>query len=570
MVLSVTLDTSCAQSFLSTDEEADEALVEVVAAALRGRLSLAVSQEAFAEVGRTRDDDLRERRLARLRAFECVTLPEHRADECTALAGQLHAVIFPKAQAGTRQDEHNWRDCRQMATHKLIGRQVFLTRDGELLKRTAEASTLGIEVMGPRSLRDRLATETQSFGLSSLASVSVRDAQLPNDEADVRAVLAPLAEDYPGFDGWLTKRLHQSSQTRIRLGEFEGRVCAVALSAHKDNRVMKLSAFFVAEEARAAGLGGHLLWSEIRTWVREGLEKVYVTVSSRHVDLLAFFTGMGFLVEGISSRRYQDNTAEIVLAKHLIRRRVEDSNRDAFVGDVASVVFAAPPGTEIASQNWSLQPDCVRPNFRWADSSHAELVAADGEQELRRWSLLDLERIFHPLRLALSGRQALLVPIEQRWADAMVEYAQQQQTLGSDASTKLLLRADNAYYCYPKAKAVAHPGAPILLYVTEPVGAIIGEARIFEAIVDHPEDLMLRFGDLGIYGLANIKGHVMKSGPNQGKALGLRFGLYVPFEQPVARKEMFRALDRKVVPQGLTPIPFEEFELLRRIGGIEW
>jgi hypothetical protein len=573
VVLSATLDTSCAQNWLSTDETPDDALVELVAAALAGRLSVRVSEEALAEVARTPDEQLRERRLARLKAFGPLKLPAHRVGARENIAQDLHAALFPKATPGSRGDEHNWRDCRQLATHRLIGRDVFVTRDQGLLKRAEQARAEGIEVASSSAVLDRLEDEAREAGVVSYPSISVRDADPERDEAAVREVLVPLADDYPDFGAWLTGRLQDRERTRIRVGEFEGRVGAVALSGRKDARVLKLSAFYVADFARASGLGGHLLWSELRTWVRQGLEKVYVTVSSRHADLIAFFTGFGFLVEGISPRRYQDDTAEFVLAKHLVRERVEDGDLEEFARRYAEVVFWVPPRADVPPTRWGLRPDAARPQLRWdlSDGS-ATLIACDGDTELRRWDLLDLERIFYPTRFALAGRQALLIPIQKQWADALVEYAHQQRSLsGGAASEKLLLRADNAYYCYPKSLPAAQPGAPILLYVNQPVGAVIGEARIFAAELDEPEELYLRYGGLGIYELSQIRSHVIKRGPRAGYALALRFGMYVPFTQPVSRSNMFEAMGRTLSgPQGVTPISFEEFEAVRRNGGIKW
>jgi hypothetical protein len=231
-----------------------------------------------------------------------------------------------------------------------------------------------------------------------------------------------------------------------------------------------------------------------------------------------------------------------VLAKHLPRLRVDDAGLDAFAEGMAQSVFTAPPGSQVAATRWTLSPDAVHPRLSWSgESPNVTLVASHGHRELRRWRLLDLEQIFHPARFALTGRRALLVPIERRWADALVEYAVQQRSLtGSSESEKPLLRAENAYYCYPKANGVASEGAPILFYVKEPVGAVIGEARIFEATLDEPEELYLRYGGLGICQLEQIRHHVMRRGHNQGKALALRFGLYVPFPEPVGRVSMLR------------------------------
>jgi len=569
VVISVTLDTSCAQHFLTIDEEPDEALIEVIAAALRGQLSVAITEQAVAEVGLTADTELRRRRLARLKTFDCLVVPAARAQERDSLAEHIHDAVFPDAVPGSRTDEHNWRDCLQLATHKLTGRRYFLTRDEALHRRSQTIAELDIAVLSATALME-LARSTRASAQAALTSVAVRSARLPEDEPAIREVLGPLADDYPDFDAWLTGRLRKAD-TQIRVGTFAGSVGAVALSSPKDSRVLKLSAFYVAERARAAGLGGHLLWQELQQWIQQGFEKVYVTVSSRHADLLGFFAAMGFLVEGGSPRRYQADTVEFVLAKHLLRERITADDLETFAADIASTVFRIPADVDVPAAYWSYAPAPMSPELRWegsgADTSLVADVGPESAGPSRRWGLLDLERIFYPASFALAGRRALIVPIERRWAGGLVEYAQQQQILDVEPASKLLLRVDNAYYCYPKSMPAVRVGSPILLYVTEPVGAVIGEARIYEWVLDTPEELLIRFGDLGIYGLTDIRKHVRRRGPDAGKALALRFGHYLPFESPVDRDTMVETLGRRLIPQGVAAISFEEFEALQRKGG---
>jgi GNAT superfamily N-acetyltransferase len=570
-VISVTLDTSCALNFLMSDEQPDEDLIELIGLTLAGRVAAKVSEEAFLEVERTADADTRARRIARLEMFGRLTIPSARLGERDALAERLRVSIFPKAQPGSRNDEHNRRDCRQLATHKLIGRAVFVSRDERLLKGATAASGEGIELLSPRELVARVATEMAAAGLPSYPGISVRDAEPARDEGEIRRVLAPLAADYPKFDAWLTDALAKPG-TRVRVGEYDGSVAAVAPSQSKGSGVVKLSAFYVDEPAQRAGLGGHLLWSELRTWARHETRKVYVTVSSRHAELVAFFTGFGFLVEGLSPRRYQEDTAELVLGKHFVRERVVDGGLTAFAAGPARVVFGVPTGTEAPPTAWGLNPQAQRPSLEWHGAGEQlRLYAREDERELRSWGLLDLERIFYPARFAVTGRKAMMVPIEPRWADALLEHAGQQRRLGQDAdSERLLLRSDNAYYCYPKSLDITRPGTPILFYVTAPVSAVVGEARIYEAAVGVPEELYAAYGGLGIYRLAQIRSHVMRTGPRAGEALAMRFGMYVPFANTVAPAELARIAGCRRVPQGLLAISIEEFEAVRRTGGLQW
>lgn len=133
-----------------TEEEPDDDLMEVVSLALAGRIAANVSEEAFGEVELTTDAEARKRRIVRLNAFGQLALPAHRTSERDALAESLHSAIFPDALPGSKRDDHNRRDCRQLATHKLIGRDVFLTRDERLLQDAAVAAQQGTEVLGPK------------------------------------------------------------------------------------------------------------------------------------------------------------------------------------------------------------------------------------------------------------------------------------------------------------------------------------------------------------------------------------------------------------------------------------
>jgi GNAT superfamily N-acetyltransferase len=574
-MLAATLDTSCALNFLGHDAEADDALIDLVAAAFAGRLNLRVTEQAFVEVAHTAEEAARRQRLVRLRAFGRVELPDSMVEERDSLAVELKAALFPRSRPGSRTDRHNQGDCLQLATHALVRRDVFCTRDAKLLKseRATAAADFGITITGPADLLARLNEEDRRGQPPGAPSLAVRDVDVDRDEGVVRDVLEPLSEDYPDFRGWLNGRLTKAAagEVRIRVGLVGDQVGAVALSTQKDERVVKLSAFYVSERARAAGLGQHLLWAELRGWATSGVEKVYVTVSSRHGKLVGFFRDFGFLVEGISPRRYQEDTAEIVLGKHLIRRVVDTAGLDSFVDEVASRVFSAPASIAPEGETWALPPAGTHPEFRWEGSGGSlRLVASRDETAPRRWGLLELERAFHPIRFTIKGRKALLVPIQPRWADAMLEYAYQQGNLfAADASNKLLLRAENAYYCYPTALNVVGPGTPILFFVSGSTG-LVGEARVIETAVDVPEELFAQFGSLGIYGIEDIRSHVERRGQHRGHSLAMRFGFYVPFSAPVRLKKMQTILGREVIPQRLTPILGEEFEALRRTGGLEW
>jgi predicted nucleic acid-binding protein/N-acetylglutamate synthase-like GNAT family acetyltransferase len=572
-VLSITLDTSCAQNFLSDSEEPDRELIELVGRAVNATVDLSISEAAHAEVARTPDEGARRRRLERLRAFKTVVVPEHRAAERDQLAKELHAAAFSNSVSGSRTNDHNTRDCLQVATHFTTGRAVFVTRDAKLLKKAGVFAERGIAVSSPREVIDRLNDQSGDDRLPIDGAASIREARLPEDESEIREILAPLADDYPRFEAWLTDTF-KNEKSRIRVADLHGRVAAVSITKQKDARVMKLSAFYVGEFARAGGVGGHLLWSEIRAWVAGGVEKAYVTVSSSHADLVEFFVKFGFLVEGSSSRRYSDDAAELVLAKHLVRAEVDPSGLDVFAETIAAGVFGLPPGVSLPQDAWAILPAAAHPTLSMVgEGSGLALQISSGGQLMRELDTYELENVFHPLRLAVPQREVLIVPLRPEWADAMIQYVKQRPQLfdeGEDPA--LILRTDNAYYCSPKYTKLIARGMPILLYVAAPEMSFVAEARIDDFLIASPEEAFAEFGDLGIYQLDDVRGHVGRgvNGALSGKVLALRFSMYTSYPDPVARSDAEAILDRKLTLQGLASISYEEYELLRRNSGLEW
>jgi predicted nucleic acid-binding protein len=175
------LDTSCALNFLGVDQDADEALGDLVGAAMAGRVHLRVSASAFEEVERVRDQQTREQRLKRLRAFGRIEVASHQVALRDRIATDLHETLFPNAERGSRTDEHNRRDCRQLATHAVAGRSVFCTLDRKLLRRAAKAASHRVRIASPATVLQEIEADSRSSRLPSPASVSVRDAVIDQD-----------------------------------------------------------------------------------------------------------------------------------------------------------------------------------------------------------------------------------------------------------------------------------------------------------------------------------------------------------------------------------------------------
>ncbi|HSN99646.1 MAG TPA: DUF4365 domain-containing protein [Candidatus Nanopelagicales bacterium] len=397
-----------------------------------------------------------------------------------------------------------------------------------------------------------------------------------DDAEPTRALLQPIAADYPGFDGWLERQWAKEKDSEVSKKVLQvGRaIAAYSMWTRKDARNVKLQTFFVGHSFRDEAIGQHLLYHEIRTWTQKPeIERVTVTVASSKAYLVDFFRRFGFRVEGIAANRYQraSGAAELVLVKHLVRRVIRDADAlRAFAGDLASLLWGLDPAgapelrSGIAAGSLAF-PVAFPPVHIDVDprstTASPRITLRSGEQILSRHDDADLMRDFYPLRVHLARKKYVIIPIFPEWVGGML------LTLGGGAGapSSLKLRVDNVYYCYPKLSAL-DAGDLVLFYETKRNngrGAIIGAAVIREARRDTPEALYGRFSDRGVYTLEDIRHHAHK---RDGTALAIHFELFEPFSRLIPLDRVREALGNAATIQGLTPIPREPFEQLREEG----
>jgi hypothetical protein len=570
----ITLDTSCGLNLLGVEAPTDPAVARLVNLGLSGRVQVSVTSAALEEVSNAPDPQVRRRRMATFEMFPVIQLTQTMQAEGDRLRDDLLSGLFPKSEPHSTTWLHNRQDCAHLAAHRIGHGDAFVTLDRELLKRARAASEQFTITIVPPSVALERVLLSLGKALTLPGDVAIRGYQ-PDDEAEVRQVLEPLADDYPDFDRWLTHEL-TSGEANITVGMVDDRVAAAAIWKRKDGlRVVKLAAFRVDESARQNGLGPHLLWYLIRQWVGLGTELAYATVSSTHAELVAFFNMAGFLVHGVTPDRYKRGVSEIVVGKHFLRRVVKDEDLTQLAEDLGDAYFGVPSadtGAHLAPARWLLPPRTTKPTVD-VDHVHGAITLEDGNAGRRRiLDAIDIETLFHPIRLSLSKRRPLLVPIQPVWANQMMRYSPKQLVLfeGSPAN-RLLLRLDNAYYCYPTCFEELETLPPILFYVSEPESSCVAEARVLEYTIDRPESLMERYGNLGVYNVEQVRHHARRGGPHDGLVLALRFGLYVPFPEPVSLVTLrsIRAT-RNAQPQVLTPIEVGTYERIRAAGGLNW
>jgi predicted transcriptional regulator len=383
------------------------------------------------------------------------------------------------------------------------------------------------------------------------------------DDGYVRRTLVELDQS------WLLERMRETTVS-VTIGELEGEPAALAFSETRDKTTVELILFYVEERATATDLDGHLLFHLVRGWIVHGYETARVTLPM-NPRLVKQLRDAGFLATGFRRSLSDPKMDEIQFVKYIERERLDESNYQTFTERLGRLF--SPPGDLPAlskHDSWLLPPllEPVRALFN-ADTGDITIAPArQGPQ--RKFSPADLEIIFYPLRVAVH-RRALIIPIQPVWAARMMAYEGRQEQLFGQADNALLIRSDNAYYCYPKCENEVLARSPIVFYVSRPVSACVGEAKIVQSAVDLPDVLYALFGGIGAYDLGQVRKHQRAGGILAGRALALRFSHYVPFPTPVRLNELRRILGQnRMTPQGLHPVSIDVYERIRSSGGLTW
>lgn len=569
---SLALDTSCVVNLLSRDEEPDAALLMIFRLAMQGRTTISVTPILETEVPGHQEGDVSDRALnrkfirERMSMFSVENVVAARQGQRDELAGRLLNLLWPNVEPGSRKWDHSMRDCQHIASLALCGGGIFVSRDSELRRKAkARPEAVNVEVLSPEETLARFPAAPAS---ATAASSPIVRAARPDDADDISRLMDPIKSSYPNFDGWRQRALKDKN---FFVAEVEGKVAGVAVWSRKDDRVAKLSTFYVGDDYRGRGIGPHLLFHQIRLWASERIEKVYVTVSSERLHVLDFFFSYGFRIEGVSTRRYKSGTSEFILSKHLFYERVGDDQFDGFLKRLSSDVFSLPRDNGASTPaRWFMPPyqfDLLAVRNEQRQVNHVTVCQAGKEN--RQMTLVELEEIAYPARFHLLGREAFMIPIQPQWADALMEVPRSQTTMFQNTD-KLRLRTDNAFYCHPKMGPERLAGAPALFYVSKTDQFIAGHARILECRIAEPEDLFVEFGDIGIYKIENIREHVEKRGGKYaGCAMALRFAWWVPFPKPVTLSVLRRRFDLQH-PQTVTPISYALYESIIAEGGVDW
>lgn len=414
----------------------------------------------------------------------------------------------------------------------------------------------------------------------------------------VTATLPGLQELYPDFESWTDKKRVEinANHAEAYVATYGAENVGFALTTDKDRerKVRKISTLYVLPQHQHRGVGPRLPFGLIEKAARDGVEKLYVTVSEETREALEpLLSHYGFYIEGVSARRYRTGSSEWIWGKRLVHGRLRAEQLTAFVQryvleERGFTTSKTGPGTFEATpryghfggtpQSWLVVTTAAaNPNPRYHAAVKKALetrlpllfISIESLTETpaigKCLDALDLEALFFPLYVERDV-EGLILPILEANVQRLIPSADQQQFF---MPTPVQLRTDNVFYRSPDRYSGLNRGSPLFFYETRRRSGksrLIGEGKLLEFVVDTPEELFARFGNLGVYSLDELRQSTGRKGTNKDKALALKFDWYREIPPPVlaARVKSLLPNFNPITARRLSPMDVLELRKLAK------
>lgn len=165
-MLKITLDANCVVNILdrmSISGTSIEELAEIVRYALESNVNVAITTRVENDLSKDKDAARRAEMLKRIQMFPVVgtiaRLDTSRwdsgdvlgGDEHIAIQNEIQKIVFPGLKKEDKRYGNKINDIDHLIGHRINKRDIFVTDDGELLKKADELkASLGIVVMNPQ------------------------------------------------------------------------------------------------------------------------------------------------------------------------------------------------------------------------------------------------------------------------------------------------------------------------------------------------------------------------------------------------------------------------------------
>lgn len=468
-------------------------------------VSLWVTDETLAEVERQDDTAERQRRMAFLRGQNAL-----RRDLTEETKVYFHLAEL--LGCGSRCQDRS--DLRQVAQAVVGGADVFLTRDGGLLRFAAVVrEQFDLELLRPADLvvqLDEIARADdyapERLHGSAIEGHLVRQSELDgvvgaflnHARGETRSRLSDLLREHVAVP--------QRSMALV-VGDDSVRHRALMLLTSMEGGTTHVAALRVAKDRLAETLSRHLLVVALQHARACASRLVVVDEQCPVHPLESALRTMGFLSSGAKwVKPCIGGLVDSALIESQVRKLCESVNPFAEVCEVVGQLCAA--------------------------VGHS----AEGDAEL--------ERLIWPGRLWGSPLRTFVVPIRPRFARNLFDRVLAQESVfGGDPM--LVLNCENVYYRSSHIKMVTAP-ARILWYVTADPGERVRQLRAISSVlateVGPAKELFRKYRRLGVYEWGNVQS--LTDGDPAGEIMAIRFGPTECFPRPVSGPVLRRLIQQ--------------------------
>ena len=414
----------------------------------------------------------------------------------------------------------------------------------------------------------RTLVESEADQAATQPRLAVRSAS-PADREAVLETLMELEQWYPDIGPWARSRVDElGADDDVRVADVGGAITGIVVARDKGEDIRKLSTLYVRPTGQGAALGPHLVREEVVRAEGDGVRKAYVTCADEVAELLMPILGQnGFMIEGVSSGRYREGSAEWVFGKTFVYGQIDESDFVRFVkerlvveagGSIeparedAAIFDARLPRFPIAG---SLTGDTVRVMVSTAPEPEIEYERYREQLGARPWMFVsmcgrpantehqfheasnwidgaDIAARFYPVQIDAPGQRSLIVTIRPEFADNLIPRSAQPPLL---APTRLQLRPDNVFYRSPDRYRELRRGSRIFFYVSEPEHAVRGWGVVTSAHVGPPGDCFARYGTKGVFDYDALERIAENA---RGEVLAIAFDWYRESSSPVGLREL--------------------------------
>ncbi len=486
-----------------------EAAAALFRAAHAGECRIAISDEMRRELRRSAVSPEMDPMLCLIDSLPCVQLPASRDTE-NILVG-VAKVIFPEKKYPDQLSVNDMSDIRHVSTAILCQLAGFITRDHRILRAAGDLEfSYGIQILAPHDF------DAPNLGFGQILELDINDERIAvapyeaRNYDQVREILDEYSVPPAEIVGsWMRFDSHENARTSL-VATLSGEVVGYIASSKFEPTTKHTKLLAIVKD------GGNRAAHVARLLLNKAME----LDSKSPAVLFQLFTPerQSCLREAAHALGFRADQSQRVLLKVSFRRVVTPENWSVFKKSLSNSADLRVAGDA---------PDWI------SHKSEIGVICPDGNQRFVRVDML--ETLISPVIFALSGRPAVIVPIQPRYSEDLLGNSRQ---LSLAPRMQLESAKSRKYFADSRSLSSYTKGGLVLFYESGASGekAIVAVGRIVDAYVACLDNV----GEELLSGSVLTKESILCIGVSERKACCV-FDNLIIFDSPV-RLSFLRSL----------------------------